>query len=382
MAYEKTAVKSDAHPSLQLKHQTVNPQTFPGFSLGGLKKRFPYQLILETIPLDFTVVICTYNGADRIPDVLECLRWQLNTNHLKWEIIVVDNNSQDHTADVVRQYQKDWSYPYTIRYTFEPQQGLAHARQKALDIARSPWIGFLDDDNLPSMLWVRKAHEFAQQHPEVAAFGSRLRGLFDSEPPANFERLAAFLALTNRGNRPRRYFPADKILPPGAGLVVRRQAWLDSIPTDTTMGIRVRKRDVADDLEPLLHMQRDGWQIWYNPAMRVLHKIPASRLTRQYLASLMRGIGLSRYRTRMLSVFGWKRPWMFVAYSLNDVYKIMKHIFKYRLKVWTDTVPACEMILYFYSFISPYYFWQQKLVKLWENRLQAITKPAVTTDNQ
>ncbi|MEO1295677.1 MAG: glycosyltransferase, partial [Cyanobacteria bacterium J06636_16] len=127
----------------------------------------------ESEQLDFTVAICTYNGAKRVPDVLECLRWQLNAQDIRWEVIVVDNNSSDETADVIRQYQEDWPYPYPLRYAFEQKQGAGYARQKAVAIARSRWIGFLDDDNLPSMVWVYEACQFAQQRPEVGVFGSR-----------------------------------------------------------------------------------------------------------------------------------------------------------------------------------------------------------------
>ncbi|HAO12943.1 MAG TPA: glycosyl transferase, partial [Planktothrix sp. UBA8407] len=58
--------------------------------------------------IDFTVVIPTYNGASRIPDVLEKLRSQTGTENIAWEIIVVDNNSSDQTADVVQNMIASW----------------------------------------------------------------------------------------------------------------------------------------------------------------------------------------------------------------------------------------------------------------------------------
>ncbi|MGD1805623.1 glycosyltransferase [Dapis sp. BLCC M126] len=36
------------------------------------------------------------------------------------EIILVDNNSKDNTAEIVKNYQKNWSYFYSLRYCFEP----------------------------------------------------------------------------------------------------------------------------------------------------------------------------------------------------------------------------------------------------------------------
>lgn len=331
----------------------------------------------EPTHLDFTVAICTYNGASRLPDLLDCLRWQLNASSIRWEIIVVNNNSTDRTAEVVHRYQKNWPCLTPLRYAFEPEQGAGYARQKAVTLAHSPWVGFLDDDNLPSMLWISKAYQFAQQSPSVGAFGSRIRGEFDSVTPPNFGRIASFMALTDRGDHPLPYVPAEKVLPPGAGLVVKREAWLNHVPTHFRLGIRVNHRDVAEDLEPLLYIQKAGWQIWYNPSLRLVHRIPGRRLTRQSLLSLMRGIGLSRHRTRMLSVCVWKRPIMFWAYALNDIRKIIRHVYRYGSGTWTDTVAACEMTLYCHSLISPYYLLHQKLQEI----LASYSQPQSLPDN-
>ncbi|MDE5122262.1 MAG: glycosyltransferase, partial [Trichodesmium sp. St19_bin1] len=50
----------------------------------------------------FTVVIPTYNGSKRLPLVLDKLYSQINIEELSWEVIVVDNNSQDETEKVIR----------------------------------------------------------------------------------------------------------------------------------------------------------------------------------------------------------------------------------------------------------------------------------------
>ena len=307
---------------------------------------------------DFTVAIPTYNGAERLPDVLERLQWQLGTETISWEVLVIDNNSSDNTATVVERYRAKLP---RLRYALEPKQGAGFARQRAIQLARSPLIGFLDDDNLPSLIWVNRAYRFAQAHPQAGAIGSRLAGEFEAPPPVGFQRIAAFLALTERGDRALLYDPSKKILPPGAGLVVRRHAWLSVVDASASMGVRIRTRDVAEDLEPVIYMQKAGWQIWYNPAMRLTHKIPRSRLEKEYLVSLMRGIGLSRFRTRMLTFAPWQRPLMVGIYAINDLRKIVQHLIKHRSKVWTDTIPASEMALYVYSLLSPGFFlWEQR----------------------
>ncbi len=318
--------------------------------------------------LDLSVVICTYNGEHRLPKVLDCLLAQLGTEHLAWEVIVVDNNSTDGTAQVFKAYQQQWPQDVPLRYAFEARQGAGYARQSAITLARSPLVGFLDDDNHPALGWVVAAHRFGQTHPQAGAFGSRIRGDFEVTPPPNFERIGSLLALTERGSEPLLYAPEQKVLPPAAGLVVRRQAWLGSVPERLTLADAIGFRAAGEDLEVVLHMQRHGWEIWYNPAMRMQHEIPASRFERDYLLRMFRGIGLSRHRTRMLSVPLWQRPLMAHAYLANDMRKIVRHLVKYRGQVMSDTVTACEITLYFYSLISPLYIWR----RLWrQGRLRS-----------
>lgn len=314
---------------------------------------------------DFTVAIPTYNGAHRIADVLERLKWQLGTEHIVWEVIVVDNNSTDDTRAVVQRFQQDWP---SLRYAFEPKQGAAHARQRAIRIARSPLVGFLDDDNLPSAIWINQAVRFFKEHPEAGVVGSHIRGKFDCDLPDHFERIAPFLALIDRGAKPSLYLPERKVLPPGAGMAVRRAAWLENVPENPVLGGRTKDSMLTgEDMETTLHIQRAGWEVWYNPAMRVEHKIPPQRLTHYYLCDLMRGIGLSRHRTRMLSVTQHQRYPMIIAYALNDLRKIFRHVVKYRSAVWQEPVAASEMTLYFYSLISPLFFLQMHLKRLWAN---------------
>ncbi|MGD1703496.1 hormogonium polysaccharide biosynthesis glycosyltransferase HpsE [Dapis sp. BLCC M229] len=308
---------------------------------------------------DFTVAIPTYNGAERLPLVLDKLRSQIKIEGLSWEVIVIDNNSQDNTQKVVREYQKNWPEQIPLRYSFEEQQGAGFARNKAVMVANSPLIGFLDDDNIPAQDWVASAYEFAQKYPKAGAYASQIHGDFAGELPPNFDRIKPFFAITERGNEPLLYKPAMKVIPPSAGLVVRREAWLENVPEHCILtGRKTGSMLTAEDTETISYIQQGEWEIWYNPAMEVIHKIPKHRLEKDYLISFFQGIGLSRYVTRMLGVKRWLKPLALFAYTVNDTRKIIRHLLKYNLKLRTDVVAACELELYINSLISPFYLWK------------------------
>lgn len=308
---------------------------------------------------DFTVAIPTYNGEHRLPDVLERLRsQQIHRALFLWEVIVIDNNSQDGTAAIVEAFQAN--FPCPLRYCLEQQQGAAHARKAAIQAAQSELVGFLDDDNLPDADWIMAAYEFAQTHPTAGAVASRIRGEFEVEPPSNLAPLLPFLAITERGTKALRYNNWKKMLPPAAGLVVRKSVWLAHVPQYTILSGRINGCMLTgEDTEVLAYIRQSNWDIWYNPAMKIAHKIPAWRLERAYLIPFIRGIGLSRSVTRMVGVQRWKRSFLLLGYMMNDLRKVIFHVLKYRDRVNTDLVAACELELFVNSLISPVYLWRK-----------------------
>lgn len=309
------------------------------------------------MPYDLTIVIPTYNSADRLHRVFDHLAHQEQTAAIRWEVIVVDNNSTDDTAEVVRLAQLEQRLPVPLHYCFEERQGAAFARQRGVDRARGQWVGFLDDDNLPAPNWVAQAIAFARDHPHIGGFGSQIHGVFAVDTlPEGFERIQAFFAIVERGKRPKPYHLHQKLLPPSAGLVVKRQAWITAVPRRLILhGRTTNTMLTSEDLEALIYMQRAGWELWYNPAMEVNHHIPPHRLDRDYLIPFFRGIGLSRYVIRQLRIHNpWKRRLTLLAHAGLDVGRLVRHAWRYRDRLGHDLVIDCEWELYRSSLISPW----------------------------
>ena len=93
--------------------------------------------------MTISFIICTYN---REKYIYECLsRLAKNTVHESWEIVLVNNNSTDHTAAECERFKKDYT-PKNYRYVVETQQGLSFARNRGIAEAKGEWLVFLDDD--------------------------------------------------------------------------------------------------------------------------------------------------------------------------------------------------------------------------------------------
>lgn len=290
--------------------------------------------------MDVSVGICTYNGADKVPKVLDQLQVQQGVENLQWEVIIIDNNSSDQTEEVVKRYQENWLEGAPLRYGFEERQGKSFAMERVIEKARGTWVAFLDDDNLPQPDWIAKGVAFAREHPGAGAFGGQVHGLFDREPPSTFGLVQPLFAINER---PDEFCYTESgsfsFGAPGAGLWVRRQAWQDSIPESglSQKGTISNKRgEVGEDLEIQWRLAENGWDIWHNPKMHMHHHIPAHRFNEKYLHNFFKAIGQSRHHLRMLRHHPWWRPFATLGYLLSDSAQLIQLLLRYRLSVWSD----------------------------------------------
>lgn len=108
---------------------------------------------------DVSVVIPTYNCAAYIADAIESV---LAQSVSPAQLIVVDDGSTDETADAVLPYLGQ------IQYVRQRNEGVSAARNTGLLHADSPYVAFLDADDVwfPEKLDLQLA--FLSAHPKVA----------------------------------------------------------------------------------------------------------------------------------------------------------------------------------------------------------------------
>jgi glycosyltransferase involved in cell wall biosynthesis len=95
-----------------------------------------------------TIVIPAYNSEKTITGVIEsCLN-----QTVKSEVIVVDDGSDDSTAEIVK--------GYPVRYIYQENAGPAKARNTGWENATGEIILFTDSDCTPDKDWVRKMMEY------------------------------------------------------------------------------------------------------------------------------------------------------------------------------------------------------------------------------
>ena len=113
-----------------------------------------------------TIIVCTYNRADLLRPALESLVRQ-SVEKSTYEIVIVDNASQDGTAAVMKEFQQSHSSP-NIVLAYEPTKGLGHARNTGCKVADGRYLAFIDDDCIAAEDWLANlidCYEHVQPQP-------------------------------------------------------------------------------------------------------------------------------------------------------------------------------------------------------------------------
>src|SRR5262249_40727840 len=136
-----------------------------------------------------SVIICTYKRADTLRETLRHLAAQVVPERFEWEVLLVDNNSPDHTPKVCEEFIKN--SPMPSRYILESQQALSFARNRGIQETTGDIVVFLDDDVAIDPHWIVKL-AVAFDNPKCAAAGGKVLAVWPGEAPAWFEERGPF----------------------------------------------------------------------------------------------------------------------------------------------------------------------------------------------
>jgi len=256
--------------------------------------------------LRISVVVATYNRARLLAGVLGALGSQKVPDSPSWEIVVVDNNSRDATAEVVSAFATTTAVP--VRYVFEPRQGLSHARNRGIQVASGDIVAFLDDDVLPQSNWVTGVVA-AIHRWQADGVGGRILPRWESPPPvwlARNQRLLRLLAIMDYEESGLLSLPlAREPQVWGANMAFRREVF-EKVgtfdPRQGRIGEKLFKGEESDLIRRALEL---GLRIAYDATITVFHRIGPDRMRKAYFRRLTfdRGEG----QAQVASVVGERR---------------------------------------------------------------------------
>lgn len=89
-----------------------------------------------------SVIIPTYNRCRELPRAIDSV---INQTMSEWELIIVDDGSQDETAAVVGKYVEKYD---NVHYHYYLNMGASIARNIGISLSRGELIAFLDSDDI------------------------------------------------------------------------------------------------------------------------------------------------------------------------------------------------------------------------------------------
>lgn len=214
-------------------------------------------------------------------DLLEkCLNSIYESSFRDFEVFVIDNNSSDRSAEMVRD-----QFPRVNLIANTENLGFAKANNQAIRKSQGRYILILNPDIILYKDTIGEMVNFMEQNPETGALGIRLEG--PAEKTGYFRKYPSIpqvlffytilekLSLKNRWLRNRYWESIDTPdaieIPqvPGACLFIRKEAGL----------FDERFQLFFEDVDLCYRIKKAGWKISYVPSIKAVH-IGAQSITK------------------------------------------------------------------------------------------------------
>jgi glucosyl-dolichyl phosphate glucuronosyltransferase len=317
-----------------------------------------------------TIAICTFNRAESLSRTLDSLVPIRVPSDISWELLIINNNSTDHTDNVISEYIGR----LPVRREFEFRAGKSNALNRAVDIAKGDYIIWIDDDVLVDVGLLTVYVEAFRRWPDAAVFGGRIKPRYEAPVKKWVIESEAVLggpyAIRDFGDQVRPLSADDEDhFPYGANWAVRA-AEQRAIRYDSELGPvpnRIRNQEDTDLVHRLLRSGATGYWI---PEPVVEHCIGRDRQTVRYIADYYESWGETlAFRNAAATA---SQPFWF---------GIPRRIWP-RLVVW--------WVLYrFYRFASPapvwvrclkHYSWNKGIFRFWsQQRVEMLRNAKIET---
>ncbi|HZP21909.1 MAG TPA: glycosyltransferase family 2 protein [Terriglobales bacterium] len=230
---------------------------------------------MRTPSLDLTVIIANYNTRQLLRSCIESI--YRYTEGITFEIICVDGNSPDGSADMVAR-----EFPEVVLIRNSANESYARSVNQGIRLARSRYVCLLDSDTLLIENAFAPLVRFMDEHPTAAVCGPKLLNPDGSVQhhirsfatlPVFFLQTLNWHKLFPRSRLMNRYYNTDfdysqpqPVESIGTSVyVIRRSTW-------ETMGLLdERFRWAMPDLAYNYMLHKRGFQLYYTPCAAVVH---------------------------------------------------------------------------------------------------------------
>jgi glycosyltransferase involved in cell wall biosynthesis len=220
-----------------------------------------------------SVIFSTFNGELTLPKMLDSLLVMSEFNGV-WEIIVVDNASNDNTRNIIESYIDR----LPIKYVYEECKGKNFALNTALKFAVGDLYVFTDDDVIVDKNWLIELERAANTHKDFYVFGGKIEPEWPHLPSAwilENVQLGVVYALSKE-EWPEG--PVDPIHVMGPNMAVRSTVFKSGLKFETSIGPNGGNYAMGSETEFTCRLAGLGYRSFYVRSAIVKHIIRRHQL--------------------------------------------------------------------------------------------------------
>ena len=217
-----------------------------------------------------SVVICTYNRNNILKICLESIIKYFPINFTT-ELIIVNNNSTDATAQTLTNFAKKYSW---INLINEPKQGLSQARNTGFQFASYSWILFLDDDAKIDQNLFNRVYEHIKSQ-NYQCIGGLYLPWYINEKPKWFRDNWASNRLDYDSLKPMR----NGEFASGGVFLVHKDLLNKHKGFRTNYGMSGKHLGYGEETDLQLRIRKSGHKVAYDPEMIIYHLVPPHKMT-------------------------------------------------------------------------------------------------------
>ena len=267
--------------------------------------------------MNASIIICTRNRAENLRETLASLGAVNIPAGLRPEILVVDNGSSDHTAEVVRKHP---AARIPIRYVSEPVAGKARALNTGLAQVKGDILLFTDDDLRFPAQWLESMCELIADKKADAMAGNVELAPHLKKPWMTLTH-RSWLASTERLD------PVEPLDLVGANMAFARSV-LDVVPAfDVEIG---PPHGACEETLFALQLRKAGKKLGRCQGPAAVHYFEEDRLARPHWLRMAKRMGHSQ---RYID-YHWRHDTVKIP-TLRSL-RALAHYYFYRLLKWRE----------------------------------------------
>lgn len=224
--------------------------------------------------IDLSVIIVSFNTKKLLNNCLESAQRGLTDSSMESEIIVIDNNSQDGSVEIIKRNK-------VILIENKKNVGFGRANNQGARMAKGKYLLFLNSDTLIEKKTLEKMVKFLDRNPDAGIASCQLKNKdgnvqFQGGDLPRLSTVAVWALFLDDLPVLHRLLPSYQLRKEikkvqevgwvsGAAMFMRRKCW------DEISGFDENLFMYGEDVELCYRAKKNGWRVMINPEASIIH---------------------------------------------------------------------------------------------------------------